>query len=335
MSEYAFNPLTGKLDRIGSGGGGGDGGDILLTKYETPGNFTWTKNANTASISIYGWAGGSGGGGGGTSDVNNFYAGGGSGASGAGAFYYEMLATSVGATENVVVGAGGAGGAGALGNDATGASGSKGQATLFASLSTIDEGAIPNFSTSSFGLGGGPGSNYGGGSGQPIISVGSATVLNCTGGSAASSVNATAGAGAPFTSFFSDERTSYLCNSGGGGGGAVADATTLSLPANGGSMLRFNDASVLLAGGIAAAVPGGIGGTGQNGGNSGTGGIIFSGTGGGGGASSLSANGGNGGNGGGYGAGGGGGAGAINGFSAGSGGSGGSGAVWVVEHLKS
>lgn len=319
-----------------AGSGVGSGGDVLVTKYETPGTYTWTKNPNSVFVELYGWGAGSGGGGGGTSNVAETPAIGGSGGSGIGGFYFQTLAANLGATETVVVGAGGLGGAGATTPDSIGDDGQIGGATSFGRISTLDENLFPAYPggigahQGSPGYGGGAGLNWNGGRGQAIITNFGAIVPAINGGLAAGYTDAGPGDSYPsaFQGVPGGSVGGFITNIGGGGGGAVdVGGASVFNSADGGSYLNPQTGTVLLAGGYAG------GGNGINGGIA-VSGIIYSGTGGGGGNSVVGANGQNGGRGGNYGGGGGGGGGAANGFTAGNGGNGGDGAVWVVEHLK-
>ncbi len=113
-----FTPGAGTLDLSAVSGGGGG---MVVTQYSTPGSFTWTKNAATKYVEVWGWCAGGGGGsgqaaGGGTSRQGG--AGGGSGSF----FRFKAPSMFFGATEPVEVGAGGSGAAGTSsgqGNDGT------------------------------------------------------------------------------------------------------------------------------------------------------------------------------------------------------------------------
>lgn len=125
--------------QTGSGGGGG----TTTTVYNTPGSDTFTKQASTKVVEVFGWGGGGGGAG---SSAN----GGGGGGNG-GAMYYKIPGSFIPdppATVTVVVGTGGAGGT-------AGGSGGNGTPSTFAFFSTGD----PAGTTAA--NGGGPSNNGG------------------------------------------------------------------------------------------------------------------------------------------------------------------------------
>ena len=86
------------------------GGGSTTTVYNTPGTYTWTANASTEVVEIFGW--GSGGGGSGGSNPGSVAGGG-----GGGAFYYKIPITLLPgspASVEVIVPTGGAGGSGSV-----------------------------------------------------------------------------------------------------------------------------------------------------------------------------------------------------------------------------
>lgn len=343
-ASLCHDPTSGNVYYKASGTGntgwqllGTGGGEILITRYETPGTFTWTKNPKTRLVQAIGWSGGSGGGSG-ARYASGQAIGSGAGASGPGVFIYTLLGSDLGPTETVVVGAGGAGGASVTTDDTDGNDGSPGGVTSFGNLSTLNESVYPNWSnTPSYGRAGGLGINWSGGNTGPVINNGEMTLAYAFGGQAGLSGDATDGSNVPqnpVVSLPNGTCASYICNMGGGGAGGIDTGPDFRLAGSGGNFLSGIDGSVLLAGG-AAGVSGVSNGDGSNGADGGisSGGLLLSGTGGGGGAPNPAGRGGNGGTGGKYGGGGGGGAASLNGFNSGAGGDGGSGALIVIEFL--
>lgn len=290
-----------------------------ITDYSTPGSFTWTKDARTKTIQVYGWTGGGGGGSGSKSNLTDVV--GGNGGPPGSVFYAEAPAMFFGATEPVIVGSGGAGGASQGVDDTNGNNGSTtGTASSFGNLNPLVN-AVG-------GGGGGVGLSIQG----PWIYINQQ--LWSTGGDAATD------AGHPASGYGEHDAGSDAESSGiglafgmcptGGGGGAGRDTISPVLGGRGGKVLTMNGLGTLVVGGASGNRSGG--GNGVNGLTSTAGGIVTGGTGGGGGSANTSGGGGAGGTGGFPGGGGGGGSGGINGlFGSGGGGQGGGGRVLVVE----
>lgn len=102
------------------------GSGSIVSVYDTPGAYVWTKDPRTVFIIVYGWSGG----GGGQSGSQGALGGGGGGAGGGG-FIISSPSIFFGANENVVVGAGGTGGAPQVNPNTAGNPGSDGGATSF------------------------------------------------------------------------------------------------------------------------------------------------------------------------------------------------------------
>lgn len=275
--------------------GGGGTTAIITTVYNTPGPFTWTKNASTKSVEVYGWGGGGGGGFG--AGVN-----GSGGGGGGGAFYYSAPSTFFNASVSGVVAAGGVGG---TSGSATGGTGGASSFGNFISRGIPNPGTITDLSSLSGG--GQPGSS--GGAGGFIMSATSSLGFALSGANSVRTIN---GGGQGSGSVPSIGNGSMLPS--GGGGSLVA----------GGSILNPSTSAVIIAGGIAGTSLSANGGNGNSGttpandfmcGGTGGGGAFGTGTGG------------TGGN-----PGGGGGAGGLSG---GNGGAGGAGLVIVIEYLSS
>jgi len=276
----------------------------IVTVYSTPGNYTWTKNANTKYVTVYGWCGGSGGGSGSKySDANN--AGGGGGGNGS-AFYVSGPALMFGATESLSVGAGGNGGAAVTTDSTDGNPGQLGGYTFF--------GALRPFISST--AGGGGGNNVGGGGGAAgTVSNDGGNNIDASGGGDGSQTS-----GSPGIAITG----SYPLATGGGGG--AGGANVLDSGGAGGSIYAFDGSTLLSAGGAGGATHGVAGDDGAP--YRSNGGLVLGGTGGGGGGS----HGGAGGRGGQPGGGGGGGGAGLNSFAdSGPGGAGGDGMVIVIE----
>lgn len=351
--SFCRDPVSGNIYSKASGTGNTGwilsspaSGSVIITKYETAGSFTWTKNPNAKTVTAIGWSGGSGGGSGARGAIGQSL-GGGAGGTGPGCFRYDFLAANLGATETVVVGAGGAGGAAVTADDTDGNNGVTGGFSAFAHISTVDLSFFPFVLATPAGLSAGAGGanndNPTGGTSGPIVTNNSIQVITLRGGDSNLFTNPVDADSVPNTfarfGIASVETNavypSYLCNLGGGGAGGI-DNVTLNVATNAGSFLSTQDGSVLKAGGAAGVtgVSNGDGANGIDGSPVVSGGILFGGTGGGGGAPNFAGIGGKGGNGGKYGAGGGGGAASNNGFNSGAGGHGGDGAVIVIEYLS-
>jgi hypothetical protein len=352
--SITFTPGAGTLSLQAVGGGGAGG--VIVTPYNTPGSDTWTKNANTKYVTVYGWSGGGGGGSGAATAAGNQAQGGGGGGNGA-VFKFSGPATFFGATESVFVGSGGAGGSGISGAAAVGNNGSNGTASTFGSINpplftsaqpigggTFQGGGGGNTGNPGMGSGGCPGGIFI--DGQPsraffasssvsstngVAVIGFGTTNTRGGGGSGNGVTPfplvgadgayAGGNGAPFNAWNGITPT---C---GGQGGSSDISNNYSNGGSGGNVFSLDGLSTLIAGGIfgvaSGSIPGGDGNPAPT-----SGGMVFGGTGGGGGAANA-LHGGNGGDGGlpGGGAGGGG---ASRGTS-GNGGNGGNGLVIVIE----
>ena len=174
---------------------------------------TWTKPANAKSVSIQ-LVGGGGGGGSGRKGATSTARSGGGGGGGAGVTFYQVDASTLGATVAVVVGAGGLGGASQATNSTNGLNGVDGGDTTFGIFRA----------RGGFGGTGGTATTAAGGAGGPA---------QFTGGAAGTGGGSTAGSNAAGATFVSG---------GGGGGGTNASNTNVS-PTNGGAI-----ASTTLAG---------------------------------------------------------------------------------------
>ncbi len=291
-----------------------------ITIYNTADSpATWTKDARTLSVEVYGWAGGGGAGSGrkGTSTA----AGGGGGGGAGGTFYFQGAASVFNATESVVIGAGGTGGAAQTTNATNGNPGvSAGGNTSFGNMLCLGGGVGTGGTTTNAG---------GGTTGLVIFPYGTTTgvVPGVGRNGATSSTGASWGPG---------QTSNQSISPGGGGGGAGADTVTQRVGGTGCSLVNVSG-TIILSGGA-----GGLESTGINGGNGNaftTGGIFCGGSGGGGGGGySVGAGGatagGNGGNGAIPGGGGGGGGGGIDAVAnSGSGGNGANGRVVVIEYF--
>lgn len=291
-----------------------------VTDYSTPGSFTWTKDARTKTIQVYGWTGGAGGGSGSKGLAGTAL--GGDGGSAGSVFYMEAAAMFFGATEAVIVGSGGVGGASQGVDGSNGNNGSTtGTVSSFGNLSPLVNAT-------------------GGGGGGNVLSIQGPWIyinqqLWSTGGDAA------ADAGHPASGYGNHDAGSDAEDSGiglafgmcptGGGGGAGRDTISPVLGGRGGKILTMNGLGTLVVGGAKGNRS--AGGNGVNGLTSTAGGVVTGGTGGGGGSpNNAGTAGGAGGVGGFPGGGGGGGSGGINGlFGSGPGGQGGGGRIIVVE----
>lgn len=292
--------------------------NIKITTYNVVDSpATWTKDARTKVIEVFGWAGGGGGGSGrkGTTATS----GGGAGGCAGGSFYYKGLSSFFGNTESVIIGVGSAGGNSQSTNATNGNPGTSGFDTSFGNI--LCKGGAFGAAGSTTSVAGGTGAQYITfvANGVNMTNAGAGTIA----GTANSPSNTTA------------NNFPLVATPGGGGGGA--DSTTQRAGGNGSNRVNLN-LSVLLAAGL-----GGLESTGINGGNGNipltSGGTMSGGTGGGGGGGySVGAGGatagGNGGNGAIPGGGGGGGGGGLTGVAnSGAGGSGADGQVVVIEYF--
>lgn len=274
------------------------GGGTITTTYNTPGTYTFTPNAATRVVEIYGWGSGAGGSGG-TTPTTTVYGGGGGG----GAFYYKIPLFFLPSSVNVIVAAGGAGG------DPLGTGvGHPGQITSFGNFVSGNQPAQPSIESGNGGAGGFVFTQTDNSAFDYSVAFGTNAFPANTGRS-----NRTLPPDLNFGSMLP----------GGGGGGAVSQVQFL----KGQAIINPATGSVIVAGGAAGALMGGPGGNGADGYVSGIG---FMCGGGGGGAGTGSFAGGAGGNGGFPG--GGGGAAALFSGAGGTGGTGGNGLVIVIEY---
>jgi hypothetical protein len=314
---------------------GGGGMAIKTTTFTTSG--TWTKDASSETVIVYGWNGGAGGGSGAQSTTGNACGGGGGGAPAC--FYYEATSNFFNATETVTIGAAGVGGAAQTSANTAGNDGTVGGLTLFGNI------GVNNVASS-----GGPGGtpiNGGGGqlggqgngpeSGLYLTVINQTFVLQDPNNAAGAGQ---LGAGSNATNIGNDVQgletfapgLGFMGTGGGGGSGAVTG--TPQQAGYGGDVQLPAGGFAIIAGGVGGIDGGTIDGAPGNPGLVTTGGRVLGGTGGGGGggqATGVVA--GNGGVGGFPGGSGGGGGGSINGTDSGAGGDGAAGLVIVVEFI--
>lgn len=257
-------------------------GNVITTFYNTPGSFTWTKNASTQSVEVYGF----GGGGGGAYGAGGVGSGGGGGG---GCFYYFVPISVLNSPVSGVVGAGGAGGT------VSSSAGGNGQPSSFGNFTTGGFPVDSYIGGSPLSGGGAPGGN--GGAGGFIMTMTNSLGVTFLSGGVRTLNSGSSGSSSPINNSYG----SMLPTGGGGSNGA------------GGSILHPVTSAVIVAGGTAGTSMSPSGGSGNTAGASAN--LIVGGTGGGGGFGT-----GAGGNGGALG--GGGGAGGSGGGNGGSGGNG-------------
>ena len=268
----------------------------------------WSKPAWARRIEIFALGGGGGGGAGRRGIAASVRCGGGGGGAG-GMGTDTFLASDIGATLTVVVGAGGSGAAAVAINDTNGGNGASG------GNSTVADGAL-NLLVGLGGGGGGGGTATAGASGN-----GGTTLVGLSNAGGAASATGSTGSSGISTSF----------TRGGGGGGAGGGLTTADVAAAGGlggfgySVSTGQRSTQGTAG--AAGAAGGAGGAKawQRGTGAGAGG-------GGAGNAAATVAGGTGGAGGDPTGGGGGGGASANGLASGAGGAGGRGEVWIISY---
>jgi hypothetical protein len=296
---------------IANAGGGGGGGGVDIQTFGSPtssGTFTWTKPAGAKWVYFY-LQGAGGGGASGSRQATTVARSGGGGAAGGAYHYNHINADALGATENVVIGAGGSGGPSRITDNSAHAAGGNGGDTTFAGYCA--RGTL------------GATSNTAGATRVSII-FNTSTFANTAG------AGQTAGgsSGGSFTG------STFPGLGGGGGAGAAANITTPTQGGFGGGYSQASNTS-----GILTSIAGGVGGVGAtlvpatNGTSDATGKGSVSGTGGGGGFYRTATAGNNGGNGGWPGGGGGGGGASDNGFASGAGGNGGNGFALIITYF--
>jgi hypothetical protein len=296
---------------------------ITITRFTTSG--TWTKATTTKMVHIIGWGGGSGGGSG-ARVASGTACSGGAGATGSGYIDYWGDASLFASSSTVTIGAGGTGGAAITVNSTAGNGGNSGGYSLVGDITSTDY--------FSYGSGGGIAGNASAGN-YPFIISNYVFQTQQNGNSQGSGVNGAAGNNADVIPQ-GDIGSPGLCpgaNGIGGGGGGISTTPTAFAGGNGSALVNYTNTGTRIAAAAGGTV--GAGQTGTNGSNGGTavttGGLIGAGQGGGGGAANTSATAGSGGNGGIPGGGGGGGGSSLNGHNSGAGGAGARGEVWIYE----
>lgn len=282
------------------------GNQVVTDVYTTSGGSTWTKPTGAKTVDVYVFGAGGGGGSGSRSagTPNNRQGGAGGGG---GAFAFKSFVASVlGTTETVTVGAKGAGGA-AVSADGVGNDGTAGTSSSFGTAVLLQCG----------GGQGGQGGQNGAGATGGVGGIAGNGLVSQAGGDGKNSTFNTDGSNAT--------GTDVLLSSRGGGPGAPATGASNYTGGNGGGFIT----NYVKAGGAKGSIPNGNGAGGAATSTS----LLYGGVGGGGGSSdNASTTPGSGGVGGNYGGGGGGGGGAAAGTS-GAGGNGADGLVVVISYL--
>lgn len=285
-----------------------------ITTFTSSG--TWTKDARSKYVTVYGWGGGGGGGSGRRGTVALSSGGSGGGVS----YFYEINipASTFAASETITIGAGGAGGAARTSDNTDGLIGSEGgQTKIGTKLVTAN---TPN------GQGGSTSTVSTGANEWYLSSLSPITYVNTSNDTFAGQGKLLSG-GTPVNT----------CNFSGAPGGGGGGATVALGDGDGGTGGSTYSGSRLYGNVLAAGGAYGHQGASPNGSDGAVGGIssgrVFGGGGGGGGGGTTSTptSAGNGGTGGVPGGGGGGGGGSVNGVNSGAGGTGGNGQITIIE----
>ena len=320
------------------------GGTVIISQFTSSG--TWTKNASTQYVEVYGICGGGGGASGEVPASPTSGMGGGGGGTW-GSFYIEGPAFCFGSSQAITVGAGGMGGAAVSGTSGVPANiGGNGGGSIFGEMTL----PIVGFNPSALRSGGGNGDAVlAGFNGQMVTdktrldTTATGTFFPGYGGgwpNLPSGKNGQTGVnrGILAASDFNSQYTySSLLMGGGGGGGAASDPVTAYSGGNGGAVIAPTG-TILVSPGLGGSASSTIDGSDGADGLQGVG-VFSAGAGGGGGGNQQSfTRGGNGGNGG-FPGGGGGGGGCANTsppiavYTSGAGGNGAGGIVIVIEYL--
>lgn len=309
---------SGATKTVTISGGGGGGGSVDVQVFTSIGNTTWTKPTCTMVRVIC--VGGGGGGGSGRKATAGTIAAGGTGGAGGGMSIKDFLASDLGSTEKLTVGAGGTGGTAISANSTSGNPGNNGNPSFFGNSvdgtpgdALVVGGGGPN------GAGGGTSTgvgNYAGtGNVQSLTSTSSGHLSETFADTPSNQDWLTAGGRSIISGTARPGSTQYAC--GGGGGGGVRNSGTERSGGAGGVPAHRAGQTPAAGGGVHAAgsngtsisgsdtlAPGGFGGGGGGGsntaaaiGNGGDGGLYGGGGGGGGGGTDSVVNSGAGGNG--------------------------------------
>src|SRR5262252_2119371 len=229
------------------------GGGMLMTTFTSSG--TWTKNANTVSVTVIGFNGGSGGGSG-RRATSTTSSGGGGGASAGGWYIWQVPASIFGATETVTVGSGGAGGVAQAVNNTNGNNGALGGQSAFGNF-------MPERTAASIGGAGGAAVGTGGTGGlYPLVALSPISSEGAPQGGDGNNIegsNAASGGGDPTSLPFG-----FITATAGGGGGG-ADSVVICSGGTGGTIFKCDTTTSIIAGGTAGIESGTInGGAGNN-----------------------------------------------------------------------